>query len=58
MMQSGGISWPVNITDLWRHKLACKYNRFDDESGLLHLAHEAWNTLAELELMLRGELEG
>lgn len=42
----------------WRHKLACKYNRFDDESGLLHLAHEAWNTLAELELMLRGELEG
>ena len=39
----------------WRHKLACKQNKFDDESGLLHLAQEAWNTLAELELTLRGE---
>lgn len=24
-----------------------------DDSGLLHLAHEAWNVLAELELYLR-----
>jgi len=26
----------------------------DDDSGLYHLAHEAWNRLAELELMLRS----
>lgn len=29
----------------------------DDDSGLLHLAHEAWNILAELELRLRREVE-
>ena len=27
----------------------------DQESGLLHAAHAAWNALARLELMLRGE---
>lgn len=27
---------------------------FDEESGLLHLAHEAWNALARLELRLRN----
>ena len=26
---------------------------YDSDSGLLHLAHEAWNKLAELELYLR-----
>lgn len=29
--------------------------RRDDESGLLHLAHEAWNALALLELQIRDE---
>ena len=28
----------------------------DPESGLPHLAHEAWNTLALLELTLRGKM--
>jgi len=27
----------------------------DPESGLLHAAHEAWNALAKLELLLRTE---
>ena len=26
----------------------------DDDTGLLHLAHEAWNVLAQLELEMRG----
>jgi hypothetical protein len=30
----------------------------DEESGLLHLAHEAWNVLAQLELKLRKENGG
>lgn len=30
----------------------------DPESGLLHLAHEAWNVLAELTLRLQEELVG
>lgn len=29
----------------------------DPDSKLLHLAHEAWNKLAELELLLRAEQE-
>jgi hypothetical protein len=37
----------------WRHLLAQRHQAVDDQSGLLHLAHEAWNTLAVLELMLR-----
>lgn len=28
---------------------------FDRDSGLTHLAHEAWNTMAALELALRDE---
>jgi hypothetical protein len=30
---------------------------FDDESGLPHLAHEAFNVLAQLELLMMGKLE-
>ena len=33
-----------------------KGEEFDDESGLLHLAHEAFNVLAQLELLLIGKL--
>lgn len=36
-----------------RHRLARGHETIDPESRLLHLAHEAWNRLAELELMLR-----
>lgn len=36
-----------------RHRLARGHEQLDPESRLLHLAHEAWNRLAELELMLR-----
>lgn len=38
----------------WRHLLA-KEER-DPDSGLLHLAHEAWNALAVLQLKLEGEV--
>jgi len=38
-----------------RHYLARKTGgEMDADSGLLHLAHEAWNVLAELEFRLRG----
>ena len=37
----------------WRHRLKGRYEEFDDESGLSHAAHEAWNILAKLELKLR-----
>lgn len=37
-----------------RHRLARSIDGVDDDSGLYHLAHEAWNRLAELELMLRA----
>lgn len=38
-----------------RHMLAAATGEtHDPESGLLHAAHEAWNALAALELMLRG----
>ena len=35
----------------WRHRLA--EGDIDVDSGLLHKAHEAWNILAELEMILR-----
>lgn len=39
-----------------RHYLARKVGEeFDAQSGTLHLAHEAWNVLAELELELRRD---
>ncbi len=37
-----------------RHLLDSQIER-DDESGLPHFAHFAWNTLATLELMMREE---
>lgn len=36
-----------------RHMLLGATEACDEESGLLHAAHEAWNALAVLELMLR-----
>lgn len=36
-----------------RHMLLGATESHDEESGLLHAAHEAWNALAVLELMLR-----
>jgi hypothetical protein len=41
---------------MYRHLMAeAKGQAVDSESGLLHLAHAAWNILAVLELKLRGE---
>lgn len=37
----------------WRHLLKERYHADDDDSGLLHAAHMAWNSLARLELLLR-----
>ena len=34
-----------------------KGEEFDDESGLPHLAHEAFNVLAQLELLMTGKLK-
>jgi hypothetical protein len=39
---------------MWRHLLAERHEAYDKDSGLLHIAHEAWNLLAELELILRS----
>ena len=36
-----------------RHRLRGAIEERDPDSGLLHAAHEAWNALAVLELMLR-----
>ena len=39
-----------------RHYMAeAAGEQFDDDSGLLHAAHVAWNALARLELMARQE---
>jgi len=38
---------------LLRHVFEENYSSYDDDSGLLHAAHAAWNALARLELMLR-----
>ena len=40
---------------LVRHLLAEPCTEMDEESGLLHLAHVAWNALAILELKLRSK---
>ena len=34
---------------LWRHLLASNYQPTDEDSGLDHLAHAAWNILALLQ---------
>lgn len=39
----------------WRHLLAQRHETHDPDTGLLHEAHEAWNTLARLELLLRAQ---
>jgi hypothetical protein len=40
-----------------RHLLKNRYDSIDPDSGLKHKAHAAWNALAELELILRAEME-
>lgn len=39
----------------WRHLLKSRYWKEDEDSKLLHEAHEAWNTLAALEIKLRNK---
>lgn len=55
----GWVSVPDGVnryTDaLYRHLLAEAREDLDDESGLLHAAHAAWNALARLDLMLRDK---
>lgn len=41
----------------WRHLLTGRHEEIDKESGLPHAAHEAWNVLARLELILREQLK-
>jgi len=38
-----------------RHMLQGYDERYDKESGLSHAAHEAWNALAVLEFLIKGE---
>lgn len=38
---------------MWRHLLKERHEGCDGDSGLMHIAHRAWNALAELELVLR-----
>ena len=38
-----------------RHMLQGYSERYDQESGLSHAAHEAWNALAVLESLIKGE---
>lgn len=40
---------------LYRHAYKSSYEDRDEESGLLHLAHLAWNALAILQLRLEEE---
>ena len=42
----------------WRHLLKGYMEEDDPDSDLKHLAHEAWNALAKLELILREEADG
>lgn len=39
----------------WRHLLKERNALLDDDSGLMHAAHMAWNVLARLELILRDQ---
>ena len=38
---------------MWRHLLKSNYSETDEESGLMHDAQIAWNSLARLEMKLR-----
>lgn len=41
---------------LFRHMfLEAKGSKYDDDSGLRHAAHTAWNALARLDIQLRRE---
>ena len=40
-----------------RHRIKEGIGVYDDDSGLMHAAHTAWNALARLELMLRDHEE-
>jgi len=40
---------------LYRHAYKSSYEEHDEESGLLHLAHLAWNALAILQLQIEKE---
>ena len=42
---------------LTRVGLAERFHDIDDDSGLLHEAHLAWNALARLEFKLRGDAD-
>ena len=48
---NGALSRYTDAKD--RHRLQGGIEAHDSESGLLHAAHEAWNALAVLELMIR-----
>lgn len=49
---------PTRYEDaLHRHLLAAQVEPLDPDSGLSHMAHAAWNTLAVLELALREQEE-
>lgn len=50
-----GIERYTNAMD--RHRINEGIETLDQESGLMHAAHAAWNALARLELMLRKEEE-
>ncbi|MCK5612759.1 hypothetical protein KAR91_63385 [Candidatus Pacearchaeota archaeon] len=41
----------------WRHLLKERHEPVDEDSGLLHQAHLAWNILARLEMTLRKNHE-
>lgn len=41
---------------MWRHLLKSRHEELDQDSGLPHLAHLAWNVLAVLELQGRSKL--
>lgn len=51
LMVDDGIKRYTDAKD--RHRLEGAICTHDDDSGLLHAAHEAWNALAVLELKLR-----
>lgn len=43
---------------LLRHMTVERFEEKDNDTGLLHAAHAAWNALARLELMLRSDTNG
>lgn len=41
---------------MYRHLLAEHLQKYDQDTGIMHAAHAAWNAIARLELMLREQL--